>query len=105
MGHTRREILVRSAHCAVLAALVAFGGGGFGVGCGGAPASNCSVDLTTAQASLRSSLRYSPVSPHDDRVCSGCQFFTSASDACGECQILDGPVDAAGHCESWSARA
>jgi hypothetical protein len=57
--------------------------------------------------SLRGSLHYASVSTVANQSCSGCGFFTPASDksGCGNCVMMSGPVDATGRCDSWSARS
>ncbi|GAB5412890.1 MAG: hypothetical protein Cons2KO_04930 [Congregibacter sp.] len=64
-------------------------------------------DMTSAQESVRRTLRYVEMSTDPARSCSGCDFFKpSASGACGSCEIFDGgPANPGGYCDSWSADA
>ncbi|WP_439102989.1 high-potential iron-sulfur protein [Congregibacter sp.] len=60
--------------------------------------------MTSAQESVRRTLRYSEQSPDSNKACSGCAFFSAAQGGCGSCSIFDGNVvNPAGHCDSWSA--
>ncbi|MFK8041675.1 high-potential iron-sulfur protein [Congregibacter sp.] len=61
-------------------------------------------DMTSAQASVRKTLRYTEVSADTAKTCAGCAFFFATADGCGSCGIFDGnAVNSAGHCDSWSA--
>lgn len=60
--------------------------------------------MTSAQASVRRTLRYVEVSPHAEKTCSGCEFFSTPANGCGACTIFDGnAANPKGHCDSWSA--
>lgn len=60
--------------------------------------------MTSAQESVRKTLRYVEVSPHAQNSCSGCEFFSAGATNCGTCGIFDGnAVNPNGHCDSWSA--
>lgn len=64
--------------------------------------------LTTAEESVRRTLRYVEVSSDAGKTCSACEFFYAPNDAggCGSCEIFGGkPVNPGGHCDSWSVDA
>lgn len=56
-------------------------------------------------AVTRRALNYVDESPHADKVCANCRFFTAPSDgeACGGCEIVSGPIAPAGYCTAWAA--
>ncbi|WP_439108163.1 high-potential iron-sulfur protein [Congregibacter sp.] len=61
-------------------------------------------DMTSAQESVRKTLRYTELSSDPAKTCSGCAFFSGAAGGCGSCGIFDGnAVNPAGFCDSWSA--
>lgn len=60
--------------------------------------------MTSAQESVRKTLRYTEQSSDSTKACAGCAFYSGAQGACGSCSIFDGnAVNPAGHCDSWSA--
>lgn len=64
--------------------------------------------MTSAEESVRRTLRYTEVSPDPGKVCAGCDFFHAASEAngCGSCEMFAGaPVNPSGYCDSWSVDA
>ncbi len=62
--------------------------------------------LTPAEITTRQSQQYSDSSPHQDKHCENCNFFTAgAPGQCGSCQVLKGPINANGYCNLWAARA
>jgi hypothetical protein len=59
--------------------------------------------MSSAQESVRRTLRYTEVSADTARTCSGCVFFAAGSGGCGNCEMFAGePVNPGGHCDSWS---
>lgn len=61
--------------------------------------------MSSAEASLRRTLKYTETSPDASKVCAGCEFFSAstAGSGCGNCGMFDGkPVSPGGHCDSWS---
>jgi hypothetical protein len=64
--------------------------------------------MTSAQESVRRTLKYTEVSPDPSSVCSGCVFFHAPAQegGCGSCEMFNGnPVNPGGHCDSWSVDA
>ncbi|MEE4277338.1 MAG: high-potential iron-sulfur protein [Halieaceae bacterium] len=61
--------------------------------------------MSASEASMRSSLGYTPKSPDPAEQCSRCSYFTADAGGCGACSLLGGAsVSEAGRCDSWSAR-
>src|SRR5690554_4284869 len=61
--------------------------------------------MTSAEESVRRTLKYTETSPDPSKVCSGCEFFHAPKEAggCGTCEMFGGkPVNPGGHCDSWS---
>ncbi|MFT4767826.1 MAG: hypothetical protein ACI8RN_000955 [Glaciecola sp.] len=62
--------------------------------------------MSSAQESVRRTLKYTEVSSDSARACVACEFFYPAKDGgagCGTCGIFSGePVNPQGHCDSWS---
>ena len=73
-------------------------------GCGGKGISlTCDKGLRGGEISLRNSLSYVELSPHEEMRCINCVFFSvSDTGGCGQCKILTGPANPHGHCVSWS---
>lgn len=64
--------------------------------------------MTSAQESVRRTLKYTEVSPDPARVCADCAFFHAPAEgsACGSCEMFGGePVNPGGYCDSWSVDA
>jgi hypothetical protein len=64
--------------------------------------------MTSAEESVRRTLRYTEVSPDPAKVCAGCDFFHAAPEGngCGSCEMFSGgPVNPDGYCDSWSVDA
>lgn len=63
-------------------------------------------NLTFSENSLRQASHYVEQSPHADKKCNGCGFYTGpeGGGACGKCEIFLGPVNEQGHCDSWAAK-
>lgn len=64
--------------------------------------------MTSAQESVRRTLKYTEVSPDPARVCADCAFFHAPVEgsACGSCEMFGGePVNPGGYCDSWSVDA
>lgn len=72
--------------------------------CGGkSTALACDKGLRSGEAALRKSLKYVEISPHKEKHCGNCAFFSKGEgDSCGSCQIFSGPANPGGHCDSWS---
>lgn len=61
--------------------------------------------MTSAQESVRRTLKYTEVSPDPARVCADCAFFHAPAQesGCGSCEMFGGePVNPGGYCDSWS---
>ena len=82
------------------------GGGDDGKAAAGLPDCPDAKGLSTGERSLRASLHYVDMSPHEgERNCSNCYFFTAASrGACGSCETVKGPINPLGYCNAWTAR-
>lgn len=64
--------------------------------------------MTSAEESVRRTLKYTEIAPDPGKSCSGCEFFYAPKGAstCGSCEIFGGkPVNPGGHCDSWSMDA
>jgi hypothetical protein len=64
--------------------------------------------MTSAQESVRRTLKYTEISPDTAKVCTGCDFFHAPAQqgGCGSCEMFGGePVNPGGYCDSWSADA
>lgn len=64
--------------------------------------------MTSAEESVRRTLRYMEISTDPSQVCSGCDFFLAptAGSGCGSCEMFDRKsVNPSGHCDSWSVDA
>lgn len=79
--------------------------------CGGeeqSAALNCTdtSGLTPAEITTRQSQAYTDVSPHADKTCDNCNFFTAGgANACGSCTVIKGPIHPEGYCNLWAAKA
>ena len=61
-------------------------------------------DMSSSEASLRSSLAYTPNSPDPAQNCAGCAYFNGGTAECGACNLLGGgQVNASGRCDSWAS--
>lgn len=61
--------------------------------------------MTSAEESVRRTLKYTETSADPAKVCAGCAFFHAPKETggCGSCEMFGGkPVNPAGHCDSWS---
>jgi hypothetical protein len=61
--------------------------------------------MTSAQESVRRTLKYVELSDDPARVCAGCEFFTAppGGAGCGACAMFSGEaVNPVGRCDSWS---
>lgn len=61
--------------------------------------------MTSAEESVRRTLKYTEISPHSDKTCSSCEFFYAGAEGsgCGTCEMFGGkPVNPEGYCDSWS---
>lgn len=63
-------------------------------------------NLTFAENSLRQASHYVEKSPHADKDCSKCGFYSAgeAGNVCGKCEIFVGPVNLAGYCDSYALK-
>ena len=64
--------------------------------------------MTSAEESVRRTLKYTELSPDPSKVCTGCAFFHVPAQVggCGTCEMFAGkPVNPGGHCDSWSVDA
>jgi len=64
--------------------------------------------MTSAEESVRRTLKYTEVSPDPAKVCTDCAFFHAPPQVggCGSCEMFGGkPVNPSGHCDSWSVNA
>lgn len=59
--------------------------------------------LTDSEKETRDLYRYVTHSPHEDKKCHLCNYFTppAAGAQCGTCQIVKGPINPDGYCTSW----
>ncbi|MDA8962203.1 high-potential iron-sulfur protein [Congregibacter sp.] len=62
--------------------------------------------MSSAQESVRRTLKYTEISSDPAKTCAACEFFHAAkdgSDGCGTCEMFAGEsVNPKGHCDSWS---
>lgn len=61
--------------------------------------------MTSAEESVRRTLKYTETSGDPAKICSGCEFFSASKEAagCGTCGMFGGKaVNPGGHCDSWS---
>lgn len=103
---SRRTVLLRTLQIpvggSILLGLSACGGGGSEKLCADP------TKMTSAQESVRRTLKYTENSPHPGKTCSDCEFFIAASDdsGCGTCEMFARePVNPGGYCDSWSVDA
>lgn len=62
--------------------------------------------MTSAEESVRRTLKYTEISPHPDKTCASCEFYHAGTNDCGTCEMFAGkPVNPAGYCDSWSVDA
>lgn len=62
--------------------------------------------LSPAELTTRQSQAYTDHSPHADKHCNNCNFYTAGqANACGTCQVIRGPIHPEGYCNLWAARA
>lgn len=72
------------------------------------PAASCydPSALSLSQKNQRRSLSYASPSPHADKRCGLCAFFTAGEGQCGTCQMLSGgPVETGAVCTSFAPRS
>lgn len=79
-------------------------------GCGGEEQAGLSCtntsSLSPAELTTRQSQHYVDASPHADKRCNNCRFYTAGQpNACGECQVIRGPIHPEGYCDLWAAQA
>jgi hypothetical protein len=98
----RRSLTVLGAAVVVPSALAACGGS---EGEGGLDCSDTS-GLQPAQVQMRQSQHYVEASPHSDKNCANCNFYTAgAANACGTCSVIQGSINPQGYCNLWAASA
>ena len=64
--------------------------------------------MTSAQESVRRTLKYVEASADPAKTCKDCVFFQAGPEAggCGSCEMFDlAPANPGGHCDSWSVDA
>lgn len=64
--------------------------------------------MTSAEESVRRTLKYTETASDPAKTCTSCEFFhaPSAAGGCGTCEMFGGkPVNPGGHCDSWSVDA
>jgi len=64
--------------------------------------------MTSAEESVRRTLKYTEKSSDPSKICSGCDFYHAPAEAggCGTCEMFGGKaVNPDGHCDSWSVDA
>ena len=60
--------------------------------------------MSSSEASMRTSLSYTPNSPDSAQNCAGCAYFKGGTAECGACDLLaGGQVNASGRCDSWAS--
>jgi len=103
---TRRALTVLGAVFVAPAARAACGGEVGGGGGDGQLSCTDTSGLEPAQVTTREQQAYVDHSPHADRNCANCRFYTAAgADECGSCQVVQGPIHPEGHCNLWAAQA
>lgn len=104
---SRRTVLLRAVQIPVGGSILL---GLSACGSDGSSAMLCAdpSQMTSAEESVRRTLRYMEISPDPAKVCSGCDFFHAATETngCGTCEMFAGnPVNPGGFCDSWSVDA
>jgi len=64
--------------------------------------------MTSAEESVRRTLKYTEISTDPSEVCTDCTFFHAPAQVggCGSCDMFDGKaVNPRGHCDSWNVNA
>jgi hypothetical protein len=97
----KRMLMVLGAAAVAPAALAA---------CGGEEAGGLTCTDTTglspAEITTRQTQQYTDVSPHADKDCANCNFYTAGQpNQCGTCQVIRGPIHPDGYCNLWAAKA
>ncbi len=105
---TRRSLILRGAQISLggaLASCLSACGGESEQAADSAAACADPETMSASEASMRSSLGYTPSSPDPAENCAACAYFKGGASPCGGCDLLGGAqVDAGGRCNSWSAR-
>ncbi|MEJ2617574.1 MAG: hypothetical protein P8Z35_21650 [Ignavibacteriaceae bacterium] len=59
--------------------------------------------LTASEKETRDLYRYVSHSPHENKKCHLCNYFTPPANGarCGSCQVVKGPINPEGYCTSW----
>lgn len=101
---SRRTVLVRCLQLPIGGSIL------LGLAACGSKKSNSMVcadpsNMTSAQESVRRTLKYTETSPDPAKTCSDCVFFHAAAEpgGCGKCEMFGlEPANPGGHCDSWS---
>lgn len=102
----KRALMVFGAAAIAPSMLTACGGEEGGGGGGGGLTCTDTAGLAPAEVSTRQSQHYVDASPHADKHCNNCRFYTAgAAGQCGTCQVLRGPINPEGYCDLWAAQA
>lgn len=99
----RRALVVLGA--AAFAPSLLAGCGGEDEAGGGALTCTDASGLSSAEIQTRQAQSYVDASPHPDRKCDGCRFYTQPAQpgTCGGCQVLAGPIHPDGYCDLYAA--
>ncbi len=99
--NTRRAFLRQMGMAAGLAPVLAGFHGDAATSC------NDTTKLTDQQKEARRALKYVDRSPHSDKHCNNCRFFSAPGQGqtCGGCTALPGPIHPQGYCTAWTAKA
>lgn len=61
--------------------------------------------LTPQELTTRQSQAYTDQSPHADKTCDNCNFYTAGQpNQCGSCTVIAGPIHPDGYCNLWAAK-
>lgn len=97
----KRMLMVLGAAAVAPAALAACGG----EEAGGLTCAD-TTGLTPAEITTRQSQQYTDDSPHADKQCGNCNFFTAGqANQCGSCTVIKGQIHPEGYCNLWAAKA
>lgn len=96
----KRALMVLGAAAVAPSVLAACGEeGGGGLTC------TDTSSLTPQELTTRQSQAYTDSSPHADKHCNNCRFFTAGqANQCGTCTVIRGPIHPDGHCSLWAAQ-
>jgi hypothetical protein len=106
--YSRRSVVKLGTQVPVVAATA-----GLLTACGGEEVALCANpnSLSFSENSIRQASNYTESSPHADKNCLNCAFFTAEpADAngeipnCGHCSIFEGLAAKTSYCDSWSTK-